>query len=56
MKATPLFAIWALSLIVMILFANSMNAIFWISFAVFGSCCVYIAKNEKRLTKEVNEK
>ena len=54
MKRTPILTIWALSFFVMVLFANSFNGIFWLSFIVFCACSVYIEKHSKRLEEEEN--
>lgn len=52
MKRTPLLSIWAISFLIMVLFANSLNVVFWLSFTAFAACSVYIEKHSKRLEKE----
>ena len=52
MKRIPVFIIWIVSFILLILFAESMNTIFWASFAVFAIISIYIEKNSKILERE----
>ena len=52
MKLTPLLAIWAISFALTILLANEMNIVFWLSFAVFALCSIYMQKHQKRLKRE----
>lgn len=52
MKRTPTLAIWAISFIIVIMFAESLNVIFWLSFAVFAIMSIYIEKHSKRLERE----
>lgn len=52
MKRTPLLAIWAISFALTILIANEMNIVFWLSFAVFALCSIYMEKHQKRLKRE----
>ena len=52
MKRTPALVIWIISFVVMILFIESLNAVFWMSFTVFAIMSIYIEKNSKRLERE----
>ncbi len=52
MKRTPILTIWSLSLAGTLLFANAMNCIFWMSFACFALCSIYIEKHSERLERE----
>lgn len=52
MKRTPLLAIWAISFTLTVLLANEMNIVFWLSFAVFALCSIYMEKHQKRLKRE----
>lgn len=52
MKRTPTLTIWMASFIVMVIFAESLNAIFWMSFTVFAAMSIYIEKYSKRLENE----
>lgn len=52
MKRTPILTIWSISLTLVILFANTLNAIFWLSFVAFCITSIYIEKHSKRLEKE----
>lgn len=52
MKRTPTLAIWAISFILMVMFAESLNAVFWVSFTVFAIMSLYIEKYSKRLENE----
>jgi len=52
MKRTPTLAIWILSFIIMVIFAESLNTIFWMSFTVFVIMSIYIEKHSKRLERE----
>lgn len=52
MKRTPAITIWALSFIMVIIFGESLNAIFWMSFTVFAIMSIYIEKHSKRLENE----
>lgn len=52
MKRTPTLTIWAISLIIMIMFAESLNTAFWMSFTVFAIMSIYIEKHSKRLENE----
>ena len=54
MKRTPILTIWVLSFAMMILFANIMNIVFWLSFVAFASTSVYIEKHSKRIEKDNN--
>ena len=52
MKRTPLLGIWAISFALTVLLANEMNIVFWLSFAVFALCSIYMEKHQKRLKRE----
>lgn len=52
MKRTPLLAIWTISFAMVILFANRLNIVFWLSFTVFALCSIYMEKHQKRLKRE----
>ena len=52
MKRTPTLTIWIISFIVMVIFAESFNVIFWLSFTVFVIMSLYIEKHSKRLENE----
>lgn len=52
MKRTPTLTIWVLSMMVAAIFAESLNVIFWMSFAVFAIMSKYIEKHSDRLEKE----
>lgn len=52
MKRTPTLTIWILSFIIMVIFAESLNVIFWISFTAFAIMSIYIEKNSNRLKNE----
>lgn len=52
MKRTPTLTIWIISFIVMAIFAESLNAIFWMSFTVFAIMSIYIEKHSGRLENE----
>lgn len=41
MKRTPLLAIWTISFALIILLANEMDIVFWLSFAVFALCSIH---------------
>ena len=55
MKRNSILTIWIVSFIMVLLFANIMNGIFWISFAVFVACSLYIEKHKERLEKEEDD-
>lgn len=55
MKRTPTLTIWAISFIIMVIFAESLNAVFWVSFAVFAMMSLYIEKHSDRLEREREE-
>ena len=52
MKRTPTLSIWAISFIIMVMCAESLNAVFWMSFTVFAIMSLYIEKHSKRLENE----
>lgn len=52
MKRTPTLTIWMASFILMVIFAESLNAIFWMSFTAFAAMSIYIEKHSKRLENE----
>lgn len=52
MKRTPTLTIWMISFIMVLMFAESLNVIFWLSFTVFAIMSIYIEKHSKRLEKE----
>lgn len=52
MKRTPTLTIWMISFIMVLIFAESPNVIFWLSFTVFAIMSIYIEKHSKRLEKE----
>lgn len=52
MKRAPTLTIWIISFVAMVLFAESLNIVFWLSFAVFAIMSLYIEKHSKRLEKE----
>ncbi len=52
MKKTPLVTIWILSFILMVIYEDPYKIMFWISFAVFAWCSVYIGKHNKRFEHE----
>lgn len=52
MKRTPTLTIWIMSFITMVIFAESLNTIFWMSFTVFAIMSLYIEKHSKRLENE----
>ena len=56
MKRTPLFSIWVISFALTILLANEMNIVFWLSFAVFALCSIYMEKHQKRLKRESDKR
>ena len=56
MKRTPLLAIWVISFALTILLANEMNIVFWLSFAVFALCSIYMEKHQKRLKRESDKR
>lgn len=52
MKRTPALTIWIISFILVIIFAESLNTVFWMSFTVFAIMSLYIEKHSKRLENE----
>lgn len=52
MKRTPALTIWILSFMTTVIFAENLNAIFWMSFTVFAVMSIYIEKHSDRLKKE----
>lgn len=52
MKRTPTISIWIISFIVMIIFCETLNFVFWLSFIVFAIISVYIEKHSERLERE----
>lgn len=52
MKRTPTLTIWMISFIMVLIFAESLNVIFWLSFTVFAIMSIYIEKHSKHLEKE----
>lgn len=52
MKRTPVLSIWSISFIITVVFAESLNVVFWMSFAVFAMMSIYIEKNKNRLENE----
>ena len=55
MKTITIVAIWAISFAITALFANSLNIVFWLSFIVFCICSLYMAKNKKRMLRDLEE-
>lgn len=52
MKRTPTLTIWIISFIVMVIFAESLSVVFWLSFSVFAIMSMYIEKHSKRFENE----
>lgn len=52
MKRTPAITVWIISFIVMIIFSESLNIIFFLSFTVFAIMSIYIEKHSERLENE----
>lgn len=52
MKRTPAISIWIISFTAMILFCETLNSIFWLSFITFAIMSVYIEKHSKRIENE----
>lgn len=52
MKRTPALTIWTISFLTMVIFAESLNTAFWMSFTVFAIMSIYIEKHSKRLENE----
>ena len=55
MKATVILSIWAGSFVLSATLLESLNLFFWLSFSVFAGACIYIERNQKRLSKEIDE-
>lgn len=55
MRKTPLATIWILSFIIMVIYADPYEIMFWFSFAVFAWCSLYIEKHNKRLEHDKDE-
>ena len=55
MKTITIVAIWAISFALSALFANSLNIVFWLSFIVFCICSIYMAKNKKRMLRDIEQ-
>lgn len=55
MKRTPTLTIWILSFIVMVIFCETMNFVFWMSFTSFAIMSIYIEKHSERLMREEDE-
>lgn len=55
MRRTPTLTIWILSFVVMVVFCETMNCVFWMSFTSFAIMSIYIEKHSKRLIREEDE-
>ena len=55
MKTKTIIAIWAISFALSALFANSLNIVFWLSFTAFCICSLYMAKNKKRMLRDIEQ-
>lgn len=53
MKAEVIIAIWVISFALSALFVESLNCVFWLSFAVFSITSVYLEKNSDRIEREL---
>lgn len=47
--------IWLISFLLSLAFIDSLSFFFWTSFTVFGLSSCYVAKNEKRIFRELEE-
>ena len=55
MKTRTIIAVWAISFALSALFVNGLNIVFWLSFAVFCACSLYMANNKERMLRDLEE-
>lgn len=55
MKRTQTLTLWIFSFIVMVIFCETLNCAFWMSFTSFAIMSIYIEKHSERLIREEDE-